>query len=66
MKRLVRTIIFIIIKILLIQSSLRLEWGIGKYENSSLSLASGFCAMIENEQYSFNEFKEELQKLEQQ
>jgi len=43
--------------------SLRLEWGIGKYENNSLSLASGFGAMIGNEQYSFNEFKEELQKI---
>ena len=43
--------------------SLRLEWGIGKYENNSLPLASSFGAMIGNEQYSFNEFKEELQKI---
>ena len=43
--------------------SLRLEWGIGKYENNSLFFATSFGSMIGNEQYTFNELKEELQKI---
>ena len=43
--------------------SLRLEWGIGKYENNKLSYAAGLGGMIGSENYSFNELKEKLQKI---
>ena len=43
--------------------SLRLEWGIGNYENNKLSYATGLGGMIGSESYSFNELKEKLQKI---
>ena len=43
--------------------SLRLEWGIGNYENNKMSYAAGLGGMIGGENYSFNELKEKLQKI---
>ena len=43
--------------------SMRLEWGIGNYENNKLSYAAGLGGMIGSEKFSFNDLKEELQKI---
>ena len=43
--------------------TMRLEYGIGNYENNSLSFAAGLGSMIGDDKYSFNELKEELQKI---
>ncbi|MFL3013738.1 MAG: M16 family metallopeptidase [Candidatus Neomarinimicrobiota bacterium] len=43
--------------------SLRLEWGVGNNENNKLSYATQLGGIIGSEKFTFNEFKEELQKI---
>ena len=43
--------------------TMRLEYGIGIRENSSLEYAVGLLGMIGNNEYPFDQFKEELQKI---
>ncbi|MBE77468.1 MAG: hypothetical protein CMG41_07005 [Candidatus Marinimicrobia bacterium] len=43
--------------------SMRVEYGIGNYENNKLSFAAGLAAMIGSEKFSWNELKDELQKI---
>ena len=43
--------------------SLKVEYGIGRYENNKLSYAADLGGMIGSEKFSFNDLKEELQKI---
>ena len=43
--------------------TMRLEYGIGTRENPSLQYAAGLLGMIGNNEYTFDQFKEELQKI---
>ena len=43
--------------------TMRLEYGIGSRENSALEYATGLLGMIGNNEYTFDQFKEELQKI---
>ncbi|MBH10810.1 MAG: hypothetical protein CMG74_10765 [Candidatus Marinimicrobia bacterium] len=43
--------------------TMRLEYGIGSRENSALEYAAGLLSMIGNNEYTFDQFKEELQKI---
>ena len=42
---------------------MRLEYGIGTRENPPLQYAAGLLGMIGNNDYTFDQFKEELQKI---
>ena len=43
--------------------TMRLEYGIGTRENPTLQYAAGLLGMIGNNDYTFDQFKEELQKI---